>query len=119
MTSVRVIAIEPCNGKSPGEDFEVSEREANKLVERRLVRLAVDGAPNNKMRKPPSNKGNVPSPSPGGGGEQPSSPSPADPASPPRTAQSSRRGGQPGSTGSVSAPRKAMPVKTTPGRSGA
>jgi hypothetical protein len=116
MTSVRVIAIEPINGRAPGDDFETSEREAKKLVERRLVRLAIDGAPNNKMRVPLKNKGTSGDPSGDDGQGQPSSQSPVAPVSDPKTSSSSESGGMPGRTGSTKAPRKATPAKRTPVR---
>ena len=82
MSLVRLIAVEPCNGHNPGEDFYATEREAKQLLQRRLVRMAVGSS--NKMLPPPANKAN---PSPAAGEAPPSSASPAAPASVQTTAQ--------------------------------
>lgn len=71
MTMVRVKAIEPCDMHKPGAVFEVTERVARELVEKRLVKML---APvQNKMAQPAKNKAN---PSPAAGRVQPSSASP-------------------------------------------
>lgn len=77
---VRVTAIEPHDGHPPGHDYEVPERQANALVQRRLVKMAP--AVLNKMAPPTENKRN---PSPAAGRVRQSSVSPAAPVSQPTT----------------------------------
>lgn len=84
MSTVNVVALEPVNGKHPGESFEVTEREAEQLVGKRLVKLA--GPTENKMAAPAENKAN---PSPAAGEAKPSSASRAARVSPKKTAKPS------------------------------
>ena len=86
MSTVKVKAIEPCDGKNPGDVFEVGEHQANQLVALGLVKM--DGPPQNKMMTPASNKGNVRA----AGKVQPSSVSPVAPVLPKTTAKPSGNG---------------------------
>lgn len=112
MTMVRVVVIEPHNGRTPGDDYLATERESKQLIARRLVRLAID-APKNKMLPPPPNKRN---PSRDDGPGQPSSPSRPAPPSPPKTAPPSGRGVQalrpPVRARKTPTPRKARATKS-------
>jgi len=98
MSLVTLIAVEPCNGHNPGEDFQATEREAKQLLQRRLARMAVGSS--NKMLPPPANKQN---PSLAAGGAPLSSASPAAPASVQTTAQTSTAGAR---VARKTAPRK-------------
>lgn len=51
---MKVIAIEPVNGKQIGEELEVSEREAQQMVDKGLVKML--GDVQNKMKAAPANK---------------------------------------------------------------
>lgn len=96
MSTVKVIAIEPCNQHRPGDRFETSEHEARELVAAGLVKMAL--APANKMMPDPINKAH---PSPAAGEAQMSSALPAAQVLPQTTAAPSktgaRRGRPPGS----------------------
>lgn len=87
MSKVTVIAIEPCNNHKPGDEFDVSEREAGQLIARGLVKMKAPHS--NKMAQPLSNKAN---PTKAAGGAQQSSASPAAQASPLTTASLSESG---------------------------
>lgn len=87
MSMVRVIAIDGVNGHAPGADWEVTEREANQLLAKGLVKMA--GPVENKMAAPVANKSN---PSPAAGEVQRSSASPAARASAKKTATRSVAG---------------------------
>ena len=83
MSKVKMIAIDGCNGHQPGDSFEVSEREAQQLIAKRLAKMS---APvQNKMMPPAGNKEAA-------GGVPPSSASPAARASRKTTATTSARG---------------------------
>jgi len=56
MSKVKVTAIDSVNGFNPGEQFEVSEREARQMEEKGLVKML--GAVQNKMAPAPANKAN-------------------------------------------------------------
>lgn len=87
---IRLIAIEPHDGRQPGDTYSATERTARALLARRLVKMA---APvQNKMAPAHANKGN---PSPAAGAEQPLSASPVAQASPETTVPSSAIGTSP------------------------
>lgn len=93
MTMVKIKAIEPCDGHKPGDVFEVTERVAAQLVQRRLCKMA--GSPQNKMAPQTANKAN---PSRAAGGAQRSSAS--------RAAQASRSTiAKPSDAGALAIPR--------------
>lgn len=89
MSTVKVKAIEPCDGKNPGDVFSVSERQAQQLIGKGLVKM--DGPVSNKMKAAPANKSR---PSPAAGKAQPSSALPVARASRQTTAKPSGNGGQ-------------------------
>lgn len=88
MSKVDVIALDACNQHRPGDKFEVTEREAEQLIKKGLVKMA--GPHSNKMAPEAENKAN---PSKAAGKARQSSASPAAPASPRRTARQSAAGG--------------------------
>lgn len=94
MSNVKVVAIEPVNGRNIGERFDVSEREAQQLVEKRLVKIAAPAS--NKMKAAPENKAN---PSPAVGKAPASSASPAARVSRQTTAKKSGAGAKAKKTG--------------------
>lgn len=79
---VKVIAIEPFNGKHPGAIVETSEREARELVAKGLAKMAVPVQ--NKMALPVANKSSPTCPA---GVAQRSFASPAGRVSPSTTVQ--------------------------------
>ena len=84
---MKVIAIEPFDGNQPGAEVEVTERQAQQLVEKRLAKMRKPVS--NKMRAEPENKAN---PSPAVGKGRRSSASPAARVSRRTTAKKSGRG---------------------------
>lgn len=89
MSSITMIAIEPCNNAKPGEEFVVGEREAAALEAKRLAKIK--GPHENKMAPAGENKQN---PTGDGGKAAPSSASQAGRASKTPTARKSGRGGK-------------------------
>lgn len=83
----KMIAVEPINGRTPGEEFKVTAREADQLEAKGLAKRAP--APVNKVAPKGEDKNN---PSEAGGEAQPSSASPPAPASPEKTAKQSGGG---------------------------
>lgn len=90
MSKATVIAIEPHDGKQPGQRYEIVERIADELVRRGLVKMAVPAR--NKMRPDPINKGDPRNPTPAAGRVQPSSALPVAQASHETTASASAPG---------------------------
>jgi hypothetical protein len=94
MSNVKVVAIEPVNGQTPGSRFEVSEREARQLIDKKLVKM--DAPVSNKMKPQAENKAN---PSPAAGKAQTSSALPAARASAKKTVTKSVAGAKVPKTG--------------------
>lgn len=89
MTTVTVTAIEPHDGKHPGERYETTERTANLLQRRGLVKMGVGPAANKMAPGPQENKGN---PLPAAGEAVPQSALPAAQVSTQRTPAPSKTG---------------------------
>jgi hypothetical protein len=90
MSKVTVIAVEPCNTHRPGDEFDVSEREAEQLMAKGLVKMKAPHS--NKMAAPLDNKAN---PTQAAGGARRSSASRAAQASLLTTASVSATGDKP------------------------
>lgn len=87
---ITVIAVEPVNGKHPGDTFEVSEIEARELHEAGLVKMHAQPAANKMLSGPTENKALPPLPAAGVVAQQ--SASPAARVSHAQTARTSARG---------------------------
>lgn len=87
MSTVRVVAIEPCNQHKPGDRFDTTEHEARELMRAGLVKMLVPAQ--NKMMPEPVNKQN---PLQAAGAAQMLSASPVAPVSRKTTAAPSKTG---------------------------
>lgn len=92
MSEVKLIAVEPHDGRNPGDKFSATDRQAAQLIGKGLAKM--DGPISNKMAAPVANKSN---PSPAAGRTQKSSASRAAPVSRKTTAKKSTAGAKRGS----------------------